>query len=47
VRFTLVLLLGGIAIAVLVYVASGGHVFLLPLILIFPLGLFFGRRRHS
>jgi hypothetical protein len=44
---TLVLLLAGIAIAVLVYVISGGHVFLLPLILLLPLGLFIGRRRRS
>ena len=44
---TLVLLLAGIAIAVLVYLVSGGHVFLLPLILLlFPLGLFFHRRRY-
>jgi hypothetical protein len=44
---TLVLLLAGIAIAVLVYLVSGGHVFLLPLILLLPLGLFIGRRRRS
>jgi hypothetical protein len=44
---TLVLLLAGIAIAVLVYFVSGGHVFLLPLILLLPLGLFIGRRRRS
>jgi hypothetical protein len=44
---TLVLLLAGIAIGVLVYVISGGHVFLLPLILLLPLGLFIGRRRRS
>jgi hypothetical protein len=45
VRFTFTLLLAGIAIAVLVYVISGGHVLFLPLLLILPLGLFFGRRR--
>jgi hypothetical protein len=47
VPLTLVLLLGSIALAVVVYVATGGHVFFLPLILIFPLGLFFGRRRRT
>jgi hypothetical protein len=45
--FTLVLLLVGLAIAVLVYVVSGGHVLFLPLILLLPFGLFFGRRRRS
>jgi hypothetical protein len=45
VRFTLILLLLGLAVAALVYVISGGHVVFLPLILLFPLGLFFGRRR--
>jgi hypothetical protein len=44
---TLVLLIAGLALAVLVYVVSGGHVFFLPLILILPLGLFIGRRRRS
>ena len=44
-RFTFMLLLAGIAIAALVYVISGGHVLFLPLLLIFPLGLFLGRRR--
>jgi 1,4-dihydroxy-2-naphthoate octaprenyltransferase len=43
-RFTVLLLLAGLTIAVLVYVATGGHVLFLPLILIFPLGLFFSRR---
>jgi hypothetical protein len=41
---TLVVLLAGLAVAVLVYVLSGGHVFFLPLVLLLPLGLFFGRR---
>jgi hypothetical protein len=37
----------GIAIAVVVYVATRGHVFFLPLLFI-PLGLFsFGRRRRN
>jgi hypothetical protein len=44
---TLVLLLAGLALAVVVYVVSGGHVFFLPLILLLPLGLFIGRRRRS
>jgi hypothetical protein len=45
VPFTMLLLLGGLAVALLVYVVSGGHVFFLPLLLLFPLGLVFGRRR--
>jgi hypothetical protein len=44
---TLVVLVSGLAIAVLVYAVSGGHVFFLPLILLLPLGLFIGRRRRS
>jgi len=44
---TFVVLLGGLAVAVLVYVLSGGHVFFLPLILLLPFGLFIGRRRRS
>jgi hypothetical protein len=44
---TLVVVLAGLAIGVLVYVASGGHVFFLPLILLLPFGLFIGRRRRS
>lgn len=43
----LVVLLVGFAVAVLVYVISGGHVFFLPLILLLPFGLFIGRRRRS
>ena len=43
--FTLVILLAGLAIAFLVYVISGGHIVFLPILLLFPLGLFFGRRR--
>jgi hypothetical protein len=45
-RVTLFLLLAGLAIAALVYVVSGGHVIFLPLVLLLPLGLFFGRRRR-
>jgi hypothetical protein len=44
---TLLVLVAGLAIAVLVYAVSGGHVFFLPLILLLPLGLFIGRRRRS
>jgi len=43
---TFVVLLVGLAVAVLVYVLSGGHVFFLPLILLLPLGVFVGRRRR-
>jgi hypothetical protein len=46
VPLTLVVLLAGLAIAVLVYVVSGGHVFFLPLILLLPFGPFIGRRRR-
>ena len=42
---TLLILLGGLAVALLVYVISGGHILFLPLLLLFPLGLVFGRRR--
>ena len=42
---TVVILLAGLAIATVVYVVSGGHVFFLPLVLLFPLGFFFSRRR--
>jgi hypothetical protein len=36
----------GIAIAVIVFVVSGGHIFFLPLLFL-PLGLFgFGHRRN-
>ena len=40
------LLLLGLAIALVVFLVSGGHVIFLPLILILPLGLF-GLRRRS
>ena len=45
-QVTLVVLLAGLAIAALVYVLSGGHVFFLPLILLLPVGLLIGRRRR-
>jgi len=40
-----VILLAGLAVAFLVFVITGGHIVFLPLILLFPLGFFFGRRR--
>ena len=43
---TLLVFLGGLAVALLVFVISGGHVLFLPLLLLFPLGLFFGRGRR-
>jgi hypothetical protein len=43
-RLTLVLLLAGLGIAVIVFVATSGHVILLPILLILPLGLL-GLRR--
>ena len=47
-RFSIALLLAGVALAVLIFVATGGRVVFLPLLLIIPLGLFrFGRRRRS
>ena len=42
----MILLLLGLAIALVVFLVSGGHVIFLPLILILPLGLF-GLRRRS
>jgi hypothetical protein len=42
---TLLVFLGGLAVAFLIFAISGGHVLFLPLILLFPLGLLFGRRR--
>jgi hypothetical protein len=40
------LLLLGLAVAALVFLISGGHVIFLPLLLVFPLGLAFRRRRR-
>jgi hypothetical protein len=41
------LLLLGVAVAAIVYLASGGHVIFLPLFFILPLGLVgLGRRRR-
>jgi hypothetical protein len=47
VAITLAFLLAGLAIGALVYVVTGGHVLFLPLILLFPLGVFIGRRRRG
>jgi hypothetical protein len=45
-RLSLVLLAGGLALAVLIFVVTGGKVVFLPLLLIIPFGLFrIGRRR--
>ncbi len=40
------LLLLGLAIGLIVFLATGGHVLFLPLVLIIPLGLFGIRRRR-
>ena len=40
------LLLLGLAIALIIFLATGGHVIFLPLVLIIPLGLFGIRRRR-
>jgi hypothetical protein len=37
-------LLIGVAVAVIVYVATRGHVLFLPLLLVLPFGWFFGGR---
>jgi hypothetical protein len=45
-RFTLLLFLVGLAVAVLVFAVSGGHLLFLPFLFVLPLGLFgLGRRR--
>jgi hypothetical protein len=42
----LILLLLGLAIAAVVFIVSGGHLILLPLFFVLPLGFFgLGRRR--
>jgi hypothetical protein len=44
----LLLLFGGLAVAAIVYVATGGHVVFLPILLVLPLGFFaLGRRRRD
>jgi hypothetical protein len=43
-----ILLLLGLAVAAIVFLVSGGHVLLLPLFFVLPLGFFgLGRRRRS
>ena len=45
-RFTLTLLLIGLAVAAIIFAATGGHVLFLPFLFVLPLGLFgLGRRR--
>lgn len=39
-------LLLGLAVAVLLYLVTGGHFFFLPLFLFLPLGGFFAQRRR-
>jgi hypothetical protein len=46
VRFSLLLLLGGLVVAAVVFAATGGHVLFLPFLFVLPLvGFGFGRRR--
>jgi hypothetical protein len=45
-RLTVFLLLAGLGVALLVFAITGGHVVFVPLILLFPLGLFFARPRR-
>jgi hypothetical protein len=45
VPLAITILLAGLAVAFLVFVITGGHVVFLPLILLFPIGFLFGRRR--
>jgi type IV secretory pathway VirB3-like protein len=43
------LLVLGVVVAVIVFLATSGHVLFLPLVLVLPLGLLFrgGRQRHQ
>jgi hypothetical protein len=46
-RTMLLLLLAGLAVAAVVWAATGGHVLFLPFLLVLPLGVFgLGRRRR-
>jgi hypothetical protein len=46
-RTMLLLLLAGLAVAAVVWAATGGHVLFLPFLLVLPLGIFgLGRRRR-
>jgi len=42
---SLLILLAGLVIAGVVYLATSGHVIFLPILLVFPLGLLSWRRR--
>jgi hypothetical protein len=42
-----ILLLLGLALAAIIFVASGGHLIFLPLFFILPLGFFGFRRRRG
>jgi hypothetical protein len=42
---TLAILLAGLLIAGLIFLATDGHVFFLPILLVLPLGLLSWRRR--
>ena len=45
-RATLLLFLAGLAVAAILFVATGGHLIFLPFLFVLPLGLFgLGRRR--
>ena len=44
---TIVLLLAGLAVAAVIFVATGGHLVILPLFFVLPLGFFgLARRRR-
>jgi hypothetical protein len=43
---TVLVLLAGLAIAAILFVATGGHLIFLPLFFVLPLGLFGLRRRR-
>jgi hypothetical protein len=43
---TLLVLLGGLLVALVVYAATNGHVIFLPFLLLLPLGVFGLRRRR-
>jgi hypothetical protein len=45
VRVTLLLLLGGLAVAAVVWAATNGRLLVLPFLLVLPLGVFGLRRR--
>jgi hypothetical protein len=46
-RVTLLMLLASLAVAAILFAATGGHFLFLPFLFVLPLGLFgFGRRRR-